>query len=243
MTKWTGKRYWIVGASEGLGAALAHRMSAEGVELILSSRSEEPLQKLADALPGPATVAPVDMTDLEGLRAVVEQAGEIDGVVQVAGVYWPFGGKDWNAEQAATMAEVNFGGAMKLVGAVLPGFVARDRGHLVLTGSLTGYRGLPDSAPYTASKAGIMALAESLYADLRKTGVKVQLINPGFIRTRLTDKNDFKMPFIMEPEKAAEIVFDHMGTDRFQRPFPWGFASLFRLGQFLPDWAYYRLIS
>ena len=243
MTNWAGKRYWIVGASEGLGAALARRMSAEGAELVLSSRSEEPLQKLAAELPGKATVAPVDMTDLDALREVFTRCGKIDGVVQVAGVYWPFGGKDWDADQAVTMAEVNFVGAMKLVGAVLPDFVAQDRGHFVLTGSLTGYRGLPDSAPYTASKAGIMALAESLYADLRKSGVKVQLINPGFIRTRLTDKNDFKMPFIMEPEKAAEIVLDHMGTNRFQRPFPYAFASLFRLGQFLPDWAYYRLFS
>lgn len=243
MTDWTGKRYWIVGASEGLGAALARKMSAAGAELVLSARSEEPLQKLAAELPGKALVAPVDMTDMDALKKVFGDAGDLDGVVQVAGVYWPFGGKDWNADQAVTMAEVNFVGAMKLVGAVLPSFVARDRGHIVLTGSLTGYRGLPDSAPYTASKSGIMALAESLYADLHKTGVKVQLVNPGFIRTRLTDKNDFDMPFIMEPDAAADIVFRHMGKDKFQRAFPRQFAALFRLGQFLPDWAYYRLFA
>ncbi len=86
-------------------------------------------------------------------------------------------------------------------------------------------------------------MAECLYCDLRKTGVKVQLVNPGFVKTRLTEKNDFPMPFIMEPEDAAQIVFEHMGNDKFSRAFPRPFSWLFRLSQFLPDWAYYRLFS
>ncbi|WGW04162.1 SDR family NAD(P)-dependent oxidoreductase [Tropicibacter oceani] len=243
MRDWIGKRYWLVGASEGLGAALAHRLSAAGCELILSARSREGLEKLAAELPGKAQIAPVDVTDTKALEQVAQEIGEIDGVVQMAGVYWPFGAKDWNAGQANTMAQVNFAGAMALMGVVLPRFVERGKGHIVLTGSLSGFRGLPDSAPYTASKAGVMALAESLYADLRKTEVDVQLINPGFIRTRLTAKNDFKMPFLMEPEEAARICFEHMTTDRFKRSFPMGFSLVFRLGQFLPDWAYYRLFA
>lgn len=240
---WSGKRYWIVGASAGLGAALSHELSRAGADLILSARSEDDLQELADALPGSATIKPVDVTDAAALEQIASEIGEIDGVVQLAAVYWPFGAKDWDAEQANLMADVNFGGAMRLMGVVVPRFVKRNRGHIVLTGSLTGYRGLPDSAAYTAAKSGIMGLAESLYADLRKTGVKVQLINPGFIKTRLTDKNDFKMPFILEPEEAAEIVRKHMETNKFQRAFPRGFSYVFRLGQFLPDWAYYRVFA
>lgn len=240
---WTGKRYWLVGASDGLGEALARKLSAAGCALVLSARSEDKLTELAQSLPGETDVVPVDVTDAESLQAAYRDMGEIDGVVQLAGVYWPFGAKNWDAKQATTMAEVNFVGAMNLMGAVVPHFVQRDRGHIVLTGSLTGYRGLPRSAPYTASKAGIMALAESLHADTRGSGVRVQLLNPGFIKTRLTDKNDFKMPFIMEPEKAADIVMKHMEKGGFQRAFPYGFGLLFRAAQFLPDAVYYRLFA
>ncbi len=243
MRHWKGKRYWLVGASEGLGEALAHELSRAGVDLILSARSEDKLTALAGALPGPATVEPVDVTDAEALETVADRIGDIDGVIQIAGVYWPFGAQDWDAAKANTMADVNFTGAMRLAGVVVPRFVSRDRGHFVLTGSLSGYRGLPGAAAYVSSKAGVMALAESLYADLRKTGVEVQLLIPGFIKTRLTEKNDFKMPFIMTPEEAAKISFDHMSGTRFQRAFPRLFSLVFRGSQLLPDWLYYRVFA
>lgn len=243
MRDWNGKRYWIVGASEGLGAALAHRLSEAGAELILSARSEDKLRALADKLPGKAEVVPVDVTDADALEEAAQKIGTFDGVVQLAAVYWPFGGKEWEAEHANLMADVNFGGAMRLVGVVVPRFVARGSGHIVLTGSLSGYRGLPGAAAYVATKSGIMALAESLYADLKDTGVEVQLVNPGFIRTQLTEKNDFRMPFIMEPEEAADIVFRHMSGNSFQRAFPRMFSLLFRGSQFLPDWLYFRLFA
>ena len=243
MNDWAGKRYWLVGASEGLGEALAYKMSAAGVHLILSARSEDKLTALAEALPGRAEVVTIDVSDVESVKAAADAVGDIDGVVQIAGVYWPFGAKDWDMEQAIAMADINFTGAMRLVGAVLPKFVARDAGHIVLTGSLSGFRGLPGAAAYTSSKAGVMTLAESLYADLHKTNVKVQLVNPGFVKTRLTDKNDFKMPFIMEPEDAARQVFEHMTSDTFKRSFPTVFSWVFRGSQFLPDWFYYKLFA
>ena len=243
MSDWVGKRYWIVGASDGLGAAVAEKLSRAGVELVLSARSEDKLKELSEKLPAPSEVAVLDVQDSDAVRDVYQSIGHIDGIVFLAGVYWPFGATDWDAEQAETMADVNFTGAIRVVGAVLDDFVARDRGHIVITGSLTGYRGLPGSVAYTASKSGVMAMAECLYSDLRKTGVQVQLVNPGFVKTRLTDKNEFNMPFIMEPEDAAQIVFEHMGSGGFSRAFPRPFSWLFRLSQFLPDWAYYRLFS
>jgi short-subunit dehydrogenase len=121
--------------------------------------------------------------------------------------------------------------------------VKKDAGHIVLTGSLSGFRGLPGTIGYGASKAGIMYLAESMHADLKSTGVKVQVANPGFIKTRLTDKNDFKMPFIMEPDEAAQIMLDHMKSNGFKRSFPTIFSLFFRVSQFLPDWLYYRIFS
>ncbi|MBS0125722.1 SDR family NAD(P)-dependent oxidoreductase [Thetidibacter halocola] len=243
MRDWAGKRYWLVGASEGLGEALAHKLSRASVSLVLSARSRDKLEALAAALPGKAEVMPLDVTDTAALEDAMLRMGEIDGVVQMAGVYWPFGAQDWDAEQANIMADVNFTGAMRLMGVVVPRFVARDRGHIVLTGSLSGFRGLPGAAAYVASKAGVMALAESLRADLHRTGVDVQLVNPGFVRTRLTDKNAFKMPFIMEPEDAARVYFEHMTSDTFKKSFPTMFSLVFRGSQFLPDWLYYRLFA
>jgi short-subunit dehydrogenase len=243
VNEWVGKRYWLVGASEGLGQALAHKLSAAGVHLILSARSEDKLKELAEALPGRADVVPVDVSDADSVQAASDKIGDIDGVVQIAGVYWPFGAKQWDAGQANAMADINYTGAMRLIGAVLPKFVERDAGHIVLTGSLSGFRGLPNAAAYTSSKAAVMTLAESLYADLWRTNVKVQLVNPGFVKTRLTDKNDFSMPFIMEPEQAAQEFFEHMNTDAFKRSFPTVFSWVFRGSQFLPDWLYYRLFA
>lgn len=141
------------------------------------------------------------------------------------------------------MADINFTGAVRVLGHVVPAMVARDAGHIVLTGSLSGFRGLPNSIGYAASKAGVMVLAEGMYADLKDTGVDVQLVNPGFIRTRLTDKNDFKMPQIMEPEEAAEEVFKHMGTNGFAHNFPTGLATALRGLNFLPDSLYYKIVS
>jgi NADP-dependent 3-hydroxy acid dehydrogenase YdfG len=218
-------------------------MSAAGVHLILSARSEDKLNELAASLPGKSEVVPIDVSNAESVKAAAEVVGDIDGIVQIAGVYWPFGAKNWDADQAVAMADINFTGAMRLMGAVLPKFVERDAGHIVLTGSLSGFRGLPGAAAYTSSKAGVMTLAESLYADLRKTNVRVQLVNPGFVKTRLTDKNDFSMPFIMKPEDAAREVFEHMNTDAFKRSFPTLFSWVFRGSQFLPDWLYYRLFA
>lgn len=243
MTQWQGKRYWLVGASDGLGAALAERLSAAGAEVILSARSEEKLQEVANSLPAKAQVVAMDVADQASVSAAAQAVGEVDGVVFLAGVYWPFGAQDWNAEQATVMADINFTGLMRVMGEVVPVMVERDAGHIVITSSLTGFRGLPGSIGYTASKAATMSLAECMYADLRKTGVRVQVVNPGFIKTQLTDKNDFKMPFIMEPEDAAREMFAQMNTDSFKKSFPFGFSLVFRGSQFLPDWLYYRIFG
>ena len=243
MRQWLGKRYWLVGASEGLGRALAERMSRAGVELVLSARNTERLQALAESLPGKASIVPVDVSDMQSVRDAAKAAGEIDGVVYLAGVYWPQPVQAWDAEQVAAMCDINFTGAARVLGAVVPAMVARGSGHVVLTGSLAGFRGLPGAIGYGASKAGLMSLAESMQADLRGSGIEVQLVNPGFIRTRLTEKNDFTMPFIMEPEAAAALMFDHMGTEKFKKSFPAFFSRVFRFSQFLPDWAYYRLFA
>ena len=243
MRDWQGKRYWLVGASEGLGREVAFAMSRAGAEVIVSARSEDRLKELVAELPGKASYITVDVADRAAVEAAAKQAGEIDGVVYLAGVYWPMKAQEWDNEKADMMGEVNFLGASRVVGSVIKDMVAKNRGHIVLVGSLSGFRGLPGAIGYCSSKAGMMSLAESMQADLRTTPIDVQLINPGFIKTRLTDKNDFNMPFIMSPEDAAKEVFDHMNTDNFKKSFPMVFSWVFRLSQLMPDWMYYRLFG
>ena len=239
----TGKRYWLVGAGDGLGRALAHHMSRAGIELIVSSRGADKLASLVDELPGKATAQTVDISDDASVAAAAAAIGDIDGLVLLAGVYWPFSAREWNAEEGVAMADVNFAGFMRVLGQVMPQFVAKDACHVVITSSLSGFRGLPGSIGYTASKAATMSLAECMYADLRQTGVRVQVANPGFIKTQLTDKNQFEMPFLMEPDVAAREMFELMLTDSFKKSFPTVFSLFFRVGQFLPDWLYYRIFA
>ncbi len=222
---------------------MAERLVAKGASVVVSARSADKLDDLAAGLGDRAHAVPVDVSDPASIAQAAEAAGELDGMVYLAGVYWPMKAVDWDAEQVSAMADINFMGAVHSVGAVLPEMVARGHGHIVITGSLSGFRGLPGATGYGASKAGAMYLAEGMYADLRGSGVDVQLINPGFIKTRLTDKNDFTMPFIMEPDAAAREFVDHMETERFKKNFPAMFGAMFRLSQFLPDWAYYRLFA
>ena len=183
------------------------------------------------------------MNNIMQVKAAAAEAGEIDGMVYLAGVYWPMAATEWDAEKAVAMADVNFTGCVRVLGHVVPKMVAKDAGHIVLTGSLAGFRGLPGAIGYGASKAGVMSLAESMRIDLADTGVEVQLVNPGFVKTRLTEKNDFKMPFIMEPEAAADAYVSHMRTDHFKKSFPSPFAWLFRGGRILPDWAWYGMLG
>lgn len=227
------KTYWLVGASHGLGYALAQALDAEGARLILSARSPKPLQDLADSLNG-AKSLPLDVTDSAAVAQAADKAGRVDGVIYCAGAYDPMAAPDWDPESAEQMADVNFMGALRVLGHVVPDMADRNAGHVVIIGSLAGHRGLPNAIGYGASKAAVMHLAENIRADLRGTNVKVQIMNPGFIRTRLTDKNAFEMPQIMSAEDAARRTLNAMKSNLFSASFPAPFAWLFVLGRYLP---------
>ncbi len=243
MRSFKGKRYWLVGASAGLGEALAHKLANAGAEVIVSARGEDDLKKVVADLGAPASYVTVDVSDADDVARAAKEVGEIDGYVHLAGVYWPMGAQEWDGDKVAAMFDINMTGMARVLGHVVPPMVARDHGHVVITSSLTGFRGLPGSIGYTASKAAAMSLAECMECDLRNTGVDVQVANPGFIKTQLTEKNDFNMPFIMEPEEAAQIMFDHMKSGGFKRSFPTLFSLVFRGSQFLPDWLYFRVFG
>lgn len=238
----TGKTWWIIGASEGLGRALAQALDAEGASLTLSARNAERLQSLAAPLKD-ARALPMDVTDSASVANAVAIVGDIDGILYCAGFYEPMNAAQWDANAALAMCEVNFMGAVHVMGHLAPTFAKRGAGHIALIGSLAGYRGLPDSVGYSASKAGLMNLGESLYADLHRKGVKVQVISPGFIKTRLTKKNDFNMPQIMSPETAAGHVMHAMRGGKLSSAFPRPFAWLFTWGRLLPARLFYRIFG
>ncbi|TCL09055.1 short-subunit dehydrogenase [Shimia isoporae] len=227
------KTYWLVGASHGLGRALAKALDAEGAKLVLSARSPDELRNLAHSLTS-ASALPLDVTDSEAVARASKEIGPLDGVIYCAGAYDPMAAADWKPEGAERMADVNFMGALRVLGQVVPAMAKRNAGHIVLIGSLAGHRGLPNAIGYGASKAAAMHLAENLRADLRRTNIKVQMINPGFIRTRLTDKNEFDMPQIMSADDAAQNTLKAMKSNRFSTSFPAPFAWLFVLGRYLP---------
>lgn len=237
-----GKTYWIVGASEGLGRALAQALDQQGARLIVSARSQDRLTLLARELRDALPLA-LDVSDPKSVASAAQIAGNVDGVIYCAGQYTPLKAQDWDVDAVEAMCAVNFLGAMRVLGHVVPRFAARNKGHIVLIGSLSGFRGLPGAIGYSASKAALMHLGENMYADLRKTNVQIQIVNPGFIKTRLTEKNDFNMPFIQTPEEAAQEVIKAMRSGRLTTSFPAPFSWLFRVGRYLPRALYYRIFA
>ena len=239
--KLKGKKYWIIGASEGLGRELSIQLSNLGVKLIISARNKTRLNELSSVTK--AKVLALDVLDIDAIKQASKSVGIIDGIIYVAGDYTPLNSTTWNVEEVDKMIAVNFTGAAKVLGFIVPKFLKQNNGHIVMIGSLSGFRGLPNAIGYGASKAAMMHLAENIKADLYKTPIKIQLINPGFIKTRLTEKNNFKMPFIMSVEDAAKRVIIAMNSNRFQTNFPLIFSLLFRASNLLPAFIYFWLFS
>lgn len=239
MTHFSDKTYWLIGASEGLGRALAKRLDEEGARVILSARNTDRLESLSGELKN-AKVVTLDVTDTTAVREAAASVGSIDGVIYNAGAYDPMRATEWDSDAALRMSDVNFTGALRVLGQVVPGFVKNGQGDITLVGSLAGYRGLPAAIGYGASKAALVSLAETMRFDLKGTGVTVRLVNPGFIKTRLTQKNSFRMPMLMTPEAAAERVLRAMRKRRFRTDFPAPFSWAIRCMEYLPDIVVYR---
>lgn len=224
-----GKTYWLVGASAGIGAALAQELDRRGADLVLSARSESGLNVVADTLSRPARIFPLDVTDVSSIVREGTPVSAVDGVIYIAGDYSPMTAMEWDVERARQISAINYVGALNVLGEVVPEFIRKDRGHIVVIGSLAGFCGLPGAISYGSSKAAVMHLAKDIRTDLAHTGVRVQCINPGFVETRLTEKNDFQMPFIMTAQKAAEKIASHMETRRYSTSFPRLFSWYFKI--------------
>jgi NADP-dependent 3-hydroxy acid dehydrogenase YdfG len=244
----TGKRIWLIGASEGIGAALAAYLAKQGAQLALSARNAVKLNEVMNALDSKGhIVAPLDVTDFATIQAAWSKIHEtwpnVDMVIYNAGVYDPMNAREFDLAKLEHMVDINFRGALRVCSIVLPDFLRRNQGHIALVGSVAGYRGLPSAQGYGSSKAALIHLAENLKADLSDTHIKVQLINPGFVATRLTAKNTFQMPFIITPEKAAQAIVEGLNGSSFEIHFPKRFSYFLKVLSLLPDRIYFILLK
>lgn len=229
---------WITGAGKGIGRALALLLAGQGATVAASARSADDLASLVASGAGRIAAFPLDVTDAEASAATVArieaELGPIDQAVLNAGTHVPDKAATFAEGPARKVIETNLLGAVNGLAPLMQRFVARKRGRIAVVASMAGYAGLPGAAAYGASKAGVIALCEALRPDLARHGVVLQLVNPGFVRTPLTDRNDFPMPFMIEAEDAALRIAAGLKTDRFEIAFPRRLAILMRLLRRLP---------
>lgn len=240
LTQWSGKRVWLIGASSGIGAALAQQLLQAGATVALSARRETELLTVAAAA-DLARVLPFDATSDAEWQSVSEQLlsewGEIDLLLFCAADYRPQHSWQLQSGEAARTISINLGSVYLGLQYVLPAMLQNGRGGIGVIASVSGYFGLPNATVYGPTKAALINLAEILYADLHDRGLAVYLINPGFVATRLTDKNTFMMPALQTPQQAAASIVHGIETGKFEIHFPRRFTWWLKLIRLLP----YRL--
>ena len=243
-TDWHGKSVWLVGASSGIGEATAAALHAAGARLFVSARNADSLNAFAAKHPG-AVALPLDVTDADAVRAAaatVLASGPIDLMLYCAGYYKELRASEYSVQEMLQHNQVNYVGAVLVLGAVLPGMTARKSGHVSLISSVAGYRGLPKSLAYGPTKAALINLAETLYVDLQDSHVGVSLVCPGFVETGLTAQNKFTMPALITPAQAAEAILKGWAAGAFEIHFPKRFTLVMKALALLPAGLYFPMI-
>ena len=241
---WHGQRVWLVGASTGIGRALAEQLHALGATVIVSARQLDALKHFVLEHPG-SIALPLDVTDRAAVRRTAGAAlagGPLDLVCYCAGHYQPMRATDINLDELLRHQQVNTVGALHVLDAITPGMVARQKGHISLVSSVAGFRGLPQSLAYGPTKAALINLAETLYLDLHTHGLGVSVINPGFVDTPLTAHNGFHMPALISPETAAQAIVQGWAQGRFDIHFPKRFTRVMKLLRLLPYRLYFAAV-
>jgi NAD(P)-dependent dehydrogenase (short-subunit alcohol dehydrogenase family) len=228
---------WVTGGSTGIGAEICKQLAAAGVVVAASARNSDALKALGHGI----HAYPLDVSNEKQVAdtfAAIEKAhGSIDLIIAGAGTYAPASATDFQTQMFRRMYEVNYLGVINVLAAALPIFRARRSGHLSWIASVAGYRGLPKAAAYGPTKAALINLAESLKPELDRDGVKISVINPGFVRTPMTAQNDFEMPFLMEPADAARATIAGLVKNKFEVAYPTPFVAILKIARLLP----YRL--
>ena len=241
------KVIWITGGSSGIGKALAHKFANEGWQVALSARREELLNEISKSNNNIHSF-PLDILDVEKCKEVfnkiVSKFENIDIVVFSTGIHDPNSEKKLNLENIRKIMETNFFGTMNSINSVYNYFKEKKSGHISIVSSVAGYRGLPIAGAYCASKSALISYAESLYFDMKRFNVRVTVINPGFIKTPMTDQNPFPMPMIESAEFAAEEMFKGLTkSNSFEIHFPKKFTFIMKILKIMPNWLYLKLIK
>ncbi len=244
---WRDQRVWVLGASSGIGKALAKALLERGARVALTARNKEALEVLAHEYGASQTlVLPADVTnqfDIDAAYARVNaQWSGIDLVVLLAGTHSPVRAWELDANEAEALFRVNVFGVFRTLARVIPDLVSRGEGGIAVVSSVAGYRGLPTSLAYGASKAALTNFCETLYLDLRPKGVSVYLVSPGFVRTPLTDRNAFDMPALISVEEAAYQMVRGFERGEFEIHFPKRFTRMMKLLRLLPYRLFFPLV-
>jgi len=229
------KNIVIIGASHGIGRALAFEFAKEEENnLFLAARDFEALSLIKTQLQTNIEIFALDVVDEKNVREVIDRISQIDLFIYCAGTYKPMPVNEIDLVEAKKINDVNFVGALNCLDVVIKKMLEQKSGHIALVASVAGYVGLPKSFAYGASKAALINLAETLYAELSHFGIDVSVINPGFVKTRLTNLNNFKMPAIIEPDEAAQIIVKDLKAKKFEIHFPKKFTIWLKLLRILP---------
>ena len=241
---WQGLRVWLVGASSGIGRALAEQLHSVGATVIVSARNAEALHDFASQHPN-SLALPLDVTDRQAVQTAAQTAmahGPLDVVCYCAGHYQAMRATAIDLDDLLRHHHINTVGALHVLDAITPHMVARQQGHISLISSVAGYRGLPNSLAYGPTKAALINLAETLYLDLQPSGIGVSIINPGFVDTPLTAHNDFHMPALITPRQAAQDILQGWAKGAFEIHFPKRFTRVMKLLRWLPDGLYFAAV-
>jgi short-subunit dehydrogenase len=241
---WQDKTVWLIGASSGIGRALAQAFAERGARLLLSARRENALSELAESLGQQHLVLPLDISDEQSVIAVVKRITQqnirVDSIICLAGAYEPGRIDELTSDTQAAIINTNINGTFNVIRHTLA-MLREHQGQLAIYGSVAGYRGLPKGQPYSATKAALINLAESLYLEEQPNQVDVKLINSGFVDTDLTRKNQFAMPMMISTEEAAEAIINGLGKSAFEIHFPKRFTYLMKCLQRMPNWLFFVL--
>ena len=245
---WHGKRVWLVGASSGIGLAVAEALHARGAHVIVSARQQAPLDDFVSGHSG-SQALPLDVTDAEATATAAQRLlaeGPLDLVCYCVGYYRAMRATDLDLPELLRHQQVNVVGALHVLAAVVPALLESARAghapHISLIASVAGWRGLPQSMAYGPTKAALINLAETLFLDLRPHGVGVSVVTPGFVDTPLTAQNDFTMPALLTPAQAATAMLRGWERGDFEMHFPKRFTRVLKLLRMLPYRWYFPLI-
>ncbi|WP_275782469.1 SDR family NAD(P)-dependent oxidoreductase [Pararhizobium gei] len=240
---------WVTGASSGIGRALSLQLTREGFNVVVTARDHEKLVALQQSAAGPGKIIVLDgdVTDPRDMERIISAIEYEHGVLALAvlnaGVYIPVHGEDMHRDDFEKTFAVNLHGTVNCLLPTVRHMRAQGKGQIALVSSVTGYGGMPTSAAYGASKAALINMAESLKFDLDKVGIRVQIINPGFVATAATEKNDFPMPALVSAEEAADRIVSGLKSKRFEVTFPRRFTYALKLLNLLPYPLYFWLMN